>query len=124
MNLFAIPVTDEDGENYEDGNLGEELNKPADPVDDENANLEEKLRKKQKGGLRMFILQVFQCCCLFHLINDPCEQCYIFRFFSKPSELLYNILLFFSQFSKVKWSKTPKSSFKKTSLAHQCMDQT
>ena len=38
MNLFAIPVTDEDGENYEDGNLGEELNKPADPENDENTN--------------------------------------------------------------------------------------
>ena len=37
--LCSIPVTDEDGENYENGNLGEELNKPLDPVDDEKANL-------------------------------------------------------------------------------------
>ena len=38
MILVAIPVTDEDGENDEDDNLGEELNKPADPENDENAN--------------------------------------------------------------------------------------
>ena len=44
------PVAGEDGENDEDGNLGEELNKPSDPVDDENANLEDKLRKQQKEG--------------------------------------------------------------------------
>ena len=48
--FYAIPVTDEDGENYEDGQLGEELNKPSDPVDDENGNLEKKLRKQQKEG--------------------------------------------------------------------------
>ena len=46
------PVAGEDGENDEDGNLGEELNKPADPVDDENANLEGKLRNQQKEGWR------------------------------------------------------------------------
>ena len=44
------PVAGEDGENDEDGNLGEELNKPADPVDDENANLEGELRNQQKEG--------------------------------------------------------------------------
>ena len=44
------PVAGEDGENDEDGNLGEELNKPADPVDDEIAGLEEKLRKQEKEG--------------------------------------------------------------------------
>ena len=44
------PVAGEDGENDEDDNLGEELNKPEDKVDDENADLEEKLRKQEKEG--------------------------------------------------------------------------
>ena len=50
MNLFASPMTEEDGENDEDGNQGEEQNKPADPVDEENADLEGEFRKQENEG--------------------------------------------------------------------------
>ena len=59
------PVAGEDGENDEDGNLGEEQNKPADPVDDENANPEEKLRKQQKEGCGRSFYKLFNAAVYF-----------------------------------------------------------